>query len=462
MALEDSLKQYFGFNHFRSGQKEVIEALLLKKDVLGVLPTATGKSLCYQLPSYLTPGLTIVVSPLISLMEDQVSQLNHQSVQAVALNSQLTFSEKEFVLAHLSEYKFLFVSPEMLWQKKILHILKRQKIAFFVIDEAHCVSLWGIDFRPEYRQLGKVKNYLDNPTTLALTATATPFVQDDIAKLLLTKNYEKIQRSVDRKNIALFVRQTEDKFTTLTELLKKIGGPGIIYCATKKTVEALYHQLKNEYNIGYYHGGLDGSERSRLQLQFQSNQLDILVATNAFGMGIDKGDIRFVIHFDLPDSIENYVQEIGRAGRDGKKSQAILLYQKNDEKIHHYFKQMRQDERSGFQQLLAEKTNQAFSELQNKWFDLSQSIGKEEVLAAITVNEQVKSKKLNQMLAYINLATCRREFILENFAEKIEIKPDDCCDNDGLDLKQSHVSFKHNQQRFSWQEIFLKLFKEND
>ena len=227
-------------------------------------------------------------------------------------------------------------------------------------------------------------------------------------------------------------------------------------------MEALYQQLKNEYNIGYYHGGLDGSERSRLQLQFQSNQLDILVATNAFGMGIDKGDIRFVIHFDLPDSIENYVQEIGRAGRDGKKSQAILLYQKNDEKIHHYFKQMRQDERSGFQQLLAEKTNQAFSELQNKWFDLSQSMGKEEVLAAITVNEQVKSKKLNQMLAYINLTTCRREFILENFAEKIQIKPDDCCDNDGLDLKQSQVSFKHNQQRFSWQEIFLKLFKEND
>ncbi|MEG3033720.1 MAG: DEAD/DEAH box helicase, partial [Enterococcus sp.] len=196
MALEDSLKQYFGFDSFRSGQKEVIESLLSGQDVLGILPTATGKSLCYQLPSYLTSGITIVVSPLISLMEDQVSQLNSKKIQAVALNSQLTAAEKEFVLWHLSDYKFLFISPEMLWQKKILHLLKRQKIAFFVIDEAHCVSLWGIDFRPEYRQLGKIKAFLENPVTLALTATATPFVQSDIAKLLLKEDYELVQRSV--------------------------------------------------------------------------------------------------------------------------------------------------------------------------------------------------------------------------------------------------------------------------
>lgn len=462
MALEDSLKQYFGFDSFRSGQKEVIESLLSGQDVLGILPTATGKSLCYQLPSYLTSGITIVVSPLISLMEDQVSQLNSKKIQAVALNSQLTAAEKEFVLWHLSDYKFLFISPEMLWQKKILQLLKRQKIALFVIDEAHCVSLWGIDFRPEYRQLGKIKAFLENPVTLALTATATPFVQSDIAKLLLKEDYELIQRSVDRKNIALFVQQTDDKFAQLTDLLKKLSDPGIIYCATKKTVETLYRKLKVHYNIGYYHGGLNSSERSRLQLQFQSNHLDILVATNAFGMGIDKSDIRFIIHYDLPDSIENYVQEIGRAGRDGAASQAVLLYQKNDEKIHHYFKQMRQDERSGFQQLLGRKMAHESSELQSKWIDLSQSIGEKEVLAALAVNEQIKGEKLTQMLAYINLATCRREFILENFAEKMQTKPSDCCDNDGLVLKTSQVPDKQNHQLVSWQEIFLKLFKEND
>lgn len=461
MTLEDSLKYYFGFTTFRPGQKEVITALLAKKDVLGILPTATGKSLCYQLASYLTSGMTIVVSPLIALMEDQVNQIQTKLGPAVALNSQLTAAEKEFVLLHIADYKFLFISPEMLWQKKVLQVLKRQKIGLFVIDEAHCVSQWGIDFRPEYRQLNKVKEFLDNPVTLALTATATPFVQTDIAQLLLDNDYQLVKKSVDRKNIRLFVQHTQEKLSDLENLLENMLGPGIIYCATKKTVEFLYQNLKDKFNVGFYHGGLNGSERSRLQLQFQSNQLDILIATNAFGMGIDKGDIRFVIHFDLPDSIENYVQEIGRAGRDGKISQAILLYQKNDEKIHHYFKQMRQDERSGFQQLLNERS-ETNSELQRKWLDLSQSIGSNEVLQALKVNEQVKSDKLAQMLAYIQTTTCRRAFILDNFAESLQQKPPECCDNDNAVIKYSQSAQKRRTETKHWQEIFLKLFKEND
>lgn len=461
MTLEDYLKKYFGYPTFRPGQREVITALLAGKDVLGVLPTATGKSLCYQLPSYLIPGLTIIVSPLIALMEDQVSQIKRELGSAVALNSQLTAAEKEFILIHIAEYKFLFVSPEMLWQKKVLQVLQKQKIALFVVDEAHCISQWGIDFRPEYRQLNKVKEFLNNPLTLALTATAPPFVQKDIAQLLLNSNYQLVKKSVDRKNIRLFVRQTEEKLLDLENLLKNLTGPGIIYCATKKTVEFLYQQLKEKFNLGFYHGGLNSSERSRLQLQFQSNQLDILIATNAFGMGIDKSDIRFVIHFDLPDSLENYVQEIGRAGRDGNMSQAILLYQKNDEKIHHYFKQMRQDERSGFQQLLEEKSD-GDSELQKKWLDLSRSIGSDEVLEALKVNEQVKSDKLAQMLAYIHTTTCRRAFILGNFAENILQKPEQCCDNDNATISYGPVALKKGNTVKHWQEIFLKLFKETN
>ncbi len=341
MELIDELRKRFGFSSFRPGQEEIIQALLQEQNVLAVLPTGNGKSLCYQLTGYLREGIVVIVSPLLSLMEDQVTQLQKQGEKrVVAYNSLLSKSEKAYVLQHLAEYKFLFLSPEMLTQKELLNVLQRQKIGLYVIDEAHCVSQWGVDFRPEYQQLGVIGKRLGSPVTLALTATATTVVQQDIEKVLFVLPPQVVRHSVNRKNISLFVRKTEDKDEELATLMKQANGSMIIYCATKKEVERLYQLYRGSFSVGYYHGGLDASQRRQLQLQFSQNKLQFLVATNAFGMGIDKPDIRTVVHYDLPDSLENYVQEIGRAGRDQQPSKAILLYKKNDERIHYFFNQL--------------------------------------------------------------------------------------------------------------------------
>lgn len=302
MNLSAELKRYFGFSTFRPGQEEIIQTLLDKDDVLAVLPTGNGKSLCYQLTGYLSEGLVIVVSPLLSLMEDQVMQLQKMGEKrVVAFNSLLTFSERKYVMEHLSQYKFLFLSPEMLVQSEILTQLKRQKIGLFVVDEAHCVSQWGVDFRPEYQRLGEIRTQLAIPVTLALTATATSAVQQDIETVLFTNKPKIVKHSVNRENIALFVRKTTQKTAELEAIMKEINGATIIYCATKKEVERLYAELRGRFSIGYYHGGLDASQRRQLQQQFSQNQLQFLIATNAFGMGIDKADIRYIIHYDLPD-----------------------------------------------------------------------------------------------------------------------------------------------------------------
>ena len=319
--LEQALQHYFGYPTFRKNQKEIIQSLLEKKDTLGILPTGNGKSLCYQLTGYLSEGLVIVVSPLISLMEDQVNALlSFGEKKVVALNSTLQSFEKEFILKQLHQLKFLFLSPEMLLQPPVLAALKTQTIALFVVDEAHCVSQWGIDFRPEYRNLSIAKQQLGNPVTLALTATANADVQRDIQTLLLKEDAQLFRESANRENIALFVEKTKDKKASLASRLATIEGSAIIYCATRKNVEMLYHELKERYAIGYYHGGLDYQQRAFLQKQFQEQQLQFLIATNAFGMGINKSNIRLVIHYDLPDSMENYMQEIGRAGRDQQQS----------------------------------------------------------------------------------------------------------------------------------------------
>lgn len=274
MSLKDELQKRFGFTSFRSGQEEIIQSLLNDQDVLAVLPTGNGKSLCYQLTGYLREGIVIIVSPLLSLMEDQVMQLQKQGEKrVVAFNSLLSRTERYYVLNHLSDYKFLFLSPEMLTQKDVIEQLQKQKIGLYVIDEAHCVSQWGVDFRPEYQQLGEIAQKLGSPVTLALTATATTAVQHDIETVLFQEVPVRIIHSVNRQNIALYVKKTSQKEADLEDLMKQAKGSMIIYCATKKEVERLYQLFRSRFTIGYYHGGLEASQRRQLQQQFSQNKL---------------------------------------------------------------------------------------------------------------------------------------------------------------------------------------------
>lgn len=463
MSLKDELQKRFGFPSFRSGQEEIIQSLLNDQDVLAVLPTGNGKSLCYQLTGYLREGMVIIVSPLLSLMEDQVMQLQKQGEKrVVAFNSLLSRTERYYVLNHLSNYKFLFLSPEMLTQKDVIEQLQKQKIGLYVIDEAHCVSQWGVDFRPEYQQLGEIAQKLGSPVTLALTATATKAVQHDIETVLFQEVPVRIIHSVNRQNIALYVKKTSQKEADLEDLMKQAKGSMIIYCATKKEVERLYQLFRSRFTIGYYHGGLEASQRRQLQQQFSQNKLQFLIATNAFGMGIDKPDIRYVVHYDLPDSLENYVQEIGRAGRDQQASEAILLYKENDERIHYFFNQLSREQRQSFEIYLQYHSNEQeqFDEIQQKWLEIiAQTSNPQEWLNRLKRQEKEKEYRLQQMLHYVNAKTCRRALILEYFGEKLIKKPEKCCDIDEAVLtSQENREVSPSVELKQWQDILLNLF----
>lgn len=460
--IQQVLKETFGYDSFRGLQEEIIQTVLANQDCLAILPTGTGKSLCYQLPGLLLEGLVVIVSPLLSLMEDQVnSLLQMKKFSAVAINSLLTKSEREYVLTHLSEYQYIYLSPEMLSQPECIQALSRQKIALFVIDEAHCLSQWGIDFRPEYRNLKWIKRQLNNPTTLALTASAPPKVKAEIKELLLNSEAKIFELPVNRPNIYLQVEKTNDKEAALLKYLKKLSGTGIIYCATRSQVKDLYERLKSDYAIGFYHGGLSSNQRSLIQTQFQKNQLQLLVATNAFGMGINKPDIRFVIHYDLPDNLESYVQEIGRAGRDGEPSIAILLYQNHDEQIHYYMQNQTRNEREVFELLDVAKNGEQkyFSELQQKWFRQIQREDYHLFMEEIKDNEKVKQEQLQTMLAYIHTSECRRDFIAQYFENPLPDKQAICCDNHGpFDYQLLIKSKIQNEKIASWQDVLLKIF----
>lgn len=460
--IQQVLEENFGYDSFRGLQEEIIQTVLNHQDCLAILPTGTGKSLCYQLPGVLLEGMVIIVSPLLSLMEDQVNGLlQMKKFSAVAINSLLTKSEREYVLTHLSEYQYIYLSPEMLSQSECIQALSRQKIALFVIDEAHCLSQWGVDFRPEYRNLKWVKKQLHDPTTLALTASAPPKVKAEIQELLLHPDAQVFELPVNRPNIYLQVEKTNDKEAVLLKYLKELSGSGIIYCATRVQVEELYERLKKDYSIGYYHGGLSSNQRRLLQTQFQKNQLQLLVATNAFGMGINKPDIRFVIHYDLPDNLESYVQEIGRAGRDGEPSIAILFYQNHDEQIHYYMQNQTRNEREVFELLDVPKNGaqKYFSELQQKWFRQIQREDYYLFMEEIKANEKVKQAQLQTMLSYIHTNQCRRDFIAQYFENPLPDKQALCCDNHGpFDYQLLVNSNIQNEKIANWQEVLLKIF----
>lgn len=457
MELTTLLKEKFNYNEFRPGQREIIEALLSGEPVLGMLPTGTGKSLCYQLPGYLLEGTVVVISPLISLMEDQVTQLQRLGEKrTVALNSLLSTWEQQWVLNRLSHYKFIFMSPEMFLNSNVQKTLQKNKLALIVVDEAHCISQWGIDFRPEYLKLADGINFIGGPLVLALTATATKEVRKDIQRLLFTtKQAAEFIYSVDRPNIRFFVYQSE-KFKKLQELVANLAGAGIIYCATRKKVEELYQAFKGQQAIAYYHGGLTGQERRMLQQQFLAGELRILIATNAFGMGINKDDIRFVIHYDLPDSPENYLQEVGRAGRDGGPSQAILLYEDGDEYIHHFLQEQTNQSKKLFE--IKQKIDDLVFEdpLIKKWEQFFPN-EEQELMGLLNQRGMTKKIQLKKMLDYIATSDCRREFLVAYFNETLKEKNSDCCDNDGAVLTFNQVKTDNSAGRLSWQEIIQKI-----
>ncbi len=335
--LEEALKSSFGYNTFRPFQKEIIESLLAKRDVLAILPTGAGKSLCYQLPALLMDGIAVVVSPLISLMQDQVVSLYKNGIKAAFVNSSLPQHEIADVLSNLQEYKLLYVAPERLVDDEFQKVLTN--VSFFVIDEAHCISQWGHNFRPEYRMLSILKERYPHCPIIALTATATADVQKDIEQQLAMKNPYIIKSSFDRQNLMIRIQSKHRVDEQLKAFLEDHKSQsGIIYSATRKGVDSTFEKLKAlGYPIGKYHAGMQEVERQESQHAFLHDKTTLMVATVAFGMGIHKPDVRFIVHLDMPKTIEQYYQEIGRAGRDGLAAECIMFYERQDLMIYNSF-----------------------------------------------------------------------------------------------------------------------------
>ncbi|MDR3061460.1 MAG: RecQ family ATP-dependent DNA helicase, partial [Dysgonamonadaceae bacterium] len=327
------LKQYWGYDRFRSLQEEIISSVYEGKDTLGLMPTGGGKSLTFQVPAMIMDGICIVVTPLIALMKDQVDNLKHRGIKATAVYSGMSRQEMIIALENciFGNYKFLYVSPERLATELFLTKLQYMKVCMLVIDESHCISQWGYDFRPSYLRIADLREHLPEIPVLALTATATPEVVDDIQNKLHFKQKNVFCKSFKRENIAYIIRKTEDKIPEIIRILKKIPGTGLVYVRSRKYTKEIATELINQgINADFFHAGLNPDEKIEKQNRWKSGECRIMVCTNAFGMGIDKPDVRVVIHYELPGSLEEYFQEAGRAGRDEQKAYAIALYSEKD------------------------------------------------------------------------------------------------------------------------------------
>ena len=337
MTPKEILSEYWGYDSFRLKQEEIVNVALEDRDVLAILPTGGGKSVCFQVPAMMKEGVAIVITPLIALMKDQVQNLNDRGIKALCVNAGMGKREVDLALnnAAYGDFKFLYVSPERVGTRLFQSYLQVMNVSYIVVDEAHCISQWGYDFRPDYLNIGKVRELTDAPV-IALTATATPSVAEDIMAKLGFREKCLIKSGFERPNLSYIVRRCEDKLGQLLNVCSKVSGSGIVYVRSRKKTEELAAFLaSNGISSSFYHAGLGQDSRSDRQERWKKDDIRVMVCTNAFGMGIDKPDVRFVIHFDVPDSPEAYFQEAGRGGRDGKNSFAVLLWNSSDMKRLH-------------------------------------------------------------------------------------------------------------------------------
>lgn len=332
MSPSEVLKEYWGYDGFRPMQEEIITAALEGKDVLAIMPTGGGKSICFQVPGLMRDGITLVVTPLIALMKDQVQNLNDRGVRALVIHAGMSRHEVDLALnnAAYGDYKFLYLSPERLGTQLFRSYIDVLDVSFIVVDEAHCISQWGYDFRPDYLRIGELRERIDAPV-IAVTATATPSVAQDIMERLGFKEKLLLKSGFERPNLSYIVRQVEDKYSQILNVCNGVPGTGIVYARNRRKCEELSEFLRAQgVSASFYHAGLGGQARAERQAAWKSGAVRVMVCTNAFGMGIDKPDVRFVVHYDLPESPEAYFQEAGRAGRDGKRSFAVQLWNSVD------------------------------------------------------------------------------------------------------------------------------------
>lgn len=399
MDKYEVLKKYYGYHSFRAGQEVLIEGILCGRDAFGIMPTGAGKSICYQVPALMMSGITIVVSPLISLMKDQVRALNEAGVHAAYINSSLTENQivKALANAKNGRYKIVYAAPERLLTPRFLDFAMNVPISMITVDEAHCISQWGQDFRPSYRSiLDLVERLPKRPVVSAFTATATDVVQSDIMNILKLRNPVHIVTGYDRKNLYFEVVQSNKKDWLMVDYIKKHEEEsGIIYCSTRKNVEKVYSILVSQgISATKYHAGLDGEVRKKNQDDFIYDEKKIVVATNAFGMGIDKSNVRYVLHYNMPQSMENYYQEAGRAGRDGENARCILLFAAKDVIINKFL-------------------------LDKKVFEGTDADD-------IDLIKQRDVHRLRVMEGYCRTTSCLRNYILEYFGERTSAPCDNC------------------------------------
>lgn len=406
------LKQYYGYDSFRGGQETLVDAILSGRDTLGIMPTGAGKSICFQVPALLIEGITIVISPLISLMKDQVNALTQAGVPCAYINTSLTYQQTRLALDYAKQgrYKIIYVAPERLMNDDFLSFSKAVKIAMIAVDEAHCVSQWGQNFRPSYLKIREFADTLDySPVMSAFTATATEDVKKDIIKILRLKNPTEVVTGFDRKNLTFNVTQPKDKYLALKKIISvNADKSGIVYCSTRKNVDAICEKLcADGYSAGKYHAGMSDAERAENQEQFLYDNKTIMVATNAFGMGIDKSNISYVVHYNMPKNIESYYQEAGRAGRDGSPAECTLFYNGQDYMTAKFLIEQADNNNEELDTLTAEKLRR---------LDL---------------------KRLSAMVGYCKTDICLRAYILRYFGEKTTTKN---CGNCSVCLGETEIT----------------------